>query len=182
MFIYFTFLLLIFILMIVSFYIFQKKIVGHELKFQKKYLESIILAQEQDRERTAQDLHYRISSKHNLVSLKSTQKTTSQKLEIIDNIIKSNNEAIASTRRIIHNLLPPVLEKFGLNQVIIELIFDIENTKRVSIYRHNNIEFTTVGFNIQLYVFRIIQELINNSLMHGKATGIKIEFVLQNNK
>lgn len=190
---YILLLLLLFILMVISFYIFQKKIFKNkierdfEVKFQKKYFHEIIMTQEQERERIAKDLHDEIGSKLNLVSLylyslKSLKKTELQKLNIIDDIIQINDDAIENSRRIAHNLLPPVLEKFGLNQAIVELILDFEKTKMVSINYQNRIEFSSSGFDIQLQLFRIIQELINNSLRHGKASAIKIDFGMQNNK
>jgi two-component system, NarL family, sensor kinase len=187
------FLLLLFVLIVVLFDIFQEKIFENEvkkdleIKFQKKHMQSIIMMQEQERERFAQDLHDEISSKLNLLSLhlyslKSPKKTESQKLDIIDDIIQINDRVIENSRRTAHNLLPPVLEKFGLNEAIIELILDFKNIKRVSINYQNKIEFNSSGFDVQLQIFRIIQELINNSLKHGKATNINIEFALQNNK
>jgi signal transduction histidine kinase len=156
-----------------------------EIKIQKNSLQAIILTQEEERERIAQDLHDEISSKLNLVSLnlyslKSPKKTELQRLEIIDTIIQVNNSAIENSRRIAHNLMPPILEKFGLNQALIELIMDFENTKLVSINYRNDIDFNAAGFDVQLQLFRIIQELINNSLKHGKASEIKIEFVFEN--
>jgi signal transduction histidine kinase len=190
--------LLIFILMLVvlnSFFFLSRKKKyeieiekrDFEIKIQKNNLQAIILTQEEERERIAQDLHDEISSKLNLVSLnlyslKSPKKTQLQKLEIIENIIRVNNSAIENSRRIAHNLLPPILEKFGLNQAIIELVMDFENTKLVSINYKTDINFNSAGFDVQLQLFRIIQELINNSLKHGKASEIEIEFVFENNK
>jgi signal transduction histidine kinase len=190
--------LLIFILMLVILYSFfflsrkkkyEKEIEKRdfEIKIKKNNLQAIILTQEEERERIAQDLHDEISSKLNLVSLnlyslKSPKKTELQKLEIIDNIIQVNNSAIENSRRIAHNLLPPILEKFGLNQAFIELVMDFENTKLVSINYNTDIDFNSAGFDVQLQLFRIIQELINNSLKHGKASEIEIEFVFENNK
>jgi signal transduction histidine kinase len=184
-------LILILIFLLLNF--FQKKIFKNkierdlEIKFQKEYLHEIFMMQEQERERIAKDLHDEIGSKLNLVSLylyslKSLKKTESQKRNIIDSIIQINDNAIENSRRIAHNLLPPVLEKFGLNQAIIELILDFEKTKMVSINYQNRIEFSSSGFNIQVQLFRIIQELINNSLKHGNASEIKIDFGMQNNK
>jgi signal transduction histidine kinase len=72
--------------------------------------------------------------------------------------------------------LPPVLEKFGLEAALEELVEDYTNSKIVEIEFINEINFKESKKEKQLQVFRIIQESINNSLKHGKATLIKIHF------
>jgi signal transduction histidine kinase len=152
-----------------------------EIKFQKEILLATILTQEKERERIAQDLHDEISSKLNVVSLtlhslKSASKSADEKINVMDDIIKLNNNAIENSRKIAHNLLPPILEKFGLNAAIDELVHDFEKTKSVKINYTNNINFNTFNAGAQLNIFRIVQELLNNSIKHGKATEVTILF------
>jgi signal transduction histidine kinase len=192
------YILLFFILILIAIVVFvyksRKKIFDKEIekkdleiKFQKDILLSTILTQEKERERIAQDLHDEISSKLNIVSLnlhslKTASKSEAQKLEIIDTILNVNNNAIENARKIAHNLLPPVLEKFGLKIAIDELVLDFEKTKTVAINYTNEVDFSNSSAEVQLNIFRIIQELLNNSLKHGKATAITIEFTLSNNR
>jgi signal transduction histidine kinase len=158
-----------------------------EIKFQKDILLASILTQEKERERIAQDLHDEISSKLNVVSLtlhslKSTGKTVEEKTANIDDIIKLNNNAIENSRKIAHNLLPPVLEKFGLSAAIDELVLDFGKTKSVAINYSNNADFSTLHADAQLNIFRIVQELFNNSIKHGKASNIKLAFSSNGNE
>jgi signal transduction histidine kinase len=158
-----------------------------EIKFQKDILLSTILTQEKERERIAQDLHDEISSKLNVVSLtlhslKSSNKTIEEKTANIDDIIKLNNNAIENSRKIAHNLLPPVLEKFGLSAAIDELVLDFGKTKSVAIDYRNSADFSTLHADAQLNIFRILQELFNNSIKHGKANNIRLAFIQNGNE
>jgi signal transduction histidine kinase len=189
-----VFLVLILIAIVVFIYKSRKKILAKELekkdleiKFQKDILISTIQTQEKERERIAQDLHDEISSKLNVVSLnlyglKSKEKDADARLVTIDSIIQINNSAIENARKIAHNLLPPVLEKFGLQAAVEELVLDFEKTKTVEINYTNTVDFSHTNAEVQLNIFRIVQELINNSLKHGKATKIDIAFKPLHNK
>jgi two-component system, NarL family, sensor kinase len=175
-----------FLVLIIFFYYSRKKIVQQELgkkdleiKHQKKLLQTVLFTQEEERKRIAQDLHDDISSKLNVVSLnshllKTPNLSEEEHAEITDNIIKLTTNALENSRRIAHDLLPPVLEKFGLNSGIEELVTEFNSTKVVQVTYHNTISFKEYDFNFQLHFFRILQELLNNAVRHGKAANISI--------
>ena len=174
--------------LIAFFYFSRKKIIKKELekkdleiKFQQQQLYAVIVTQEEERKRIAQDLHDDISSKLNIVSLnshllKTPNLTTQETDEITANIINLTVKALESTRRIAHDLLPPVLDKFGLHAGIEELVSDLSSSKQAKVSYQNNVIFDEKDKDRHLHVFRILQELINNSLRHGKATDISIVF------
>ena len=72
--------------------------------------------------------------------------------------------------------MPPVFEKFGLNAGVEELCEEFESSKAVKVQYKNKIDFDEKDIDRHLHVFRILQELMNNSLRHGKATEISIVF------
>jgi signal transduction histidine kinase len=164
--------------------IFEKEIEKKdlEIKLQKDVLQATILSQETERNRIAKDLHDEISSKLiavslNLHLLESAKTQTDAKTEIIENIIKINQSTIENARKIAHDLLPPVLEKFGLNAAIEELILNYNHSKAIHINFKSVVDFKPFSNQKQLQIFRIIQELVNNSIKHGKATQIQLDFV-----
>lgn len=182
------FFMILAVFLIIFFYFSRKKIIQKELEkrdltlqYQKEQLHAIIVTQEEERKRIAQDLHDDISSKLNIVSLNShlltspnlTEEETS---EITENIISLTTKALENSRKIAHNLLPPVFEKFGLNAGVEELCEEFESSKSVKIHYKNKIDFDEKDIDRHLHVFRILQELMNNSLRHGKATEISIVF------
>ncbi|MDG2433884.1 histidine kinase [Flavobacterium sp.] len=173
---------------IVFFYFSRKKIVQKELekrdleiKHQKQQLRAILITQEAERQRIAQDLHDDISSKLNIVSLNThllTRAGLSENdiMEVTTNIINMTDKALQSTRRIAHDLLPPVLDKFGLHAGIQELCSEFNSSKAVEVVYANTINFEELGKDKSLHLFRILQELINNSIRHGSAKNISIAF------
>ncbi|PWA06036.1 sensor histidine kinase [Flavobacterium laiguense] len=180
------------LVLILFFYFSRKKIIQKE--FEKKDLEihhhkellrAGIISQEAERKRIAQDLHDDISSKLNIVSLNShllmTPNLTVQEIaEITGNIINLTGKALKNSREIAHGLLPAVLDKFGLHAGVEELCQEFNSSKSVNVSYQNQVQFDDLDKDKHLHVFRILQELMNNSLRHGKARNISIVFVEEN--
>lgn len=174
--------------LILFFYFSRKKIIQKELEkkdieiqHRKEQLHAVIITQEEERKRIAQDLHDDISSKLNIVSLNSHLLTTAnltdkETLEITANIIELTAKALENTRRIAHDLLPPVFDKFGLHAGIEELCSEFNSSKAVEVNYQNNLVFDEADKEKHLHVFRILQELMNNSVRHGKASEITVSF------
>lgn len=175
--------------LILFFYLSRKKIIQKELEkktlelnHQKEMLKATIVAQEAERNRIAQDLHDAISAKLNVVSLSANflleeENVTPQETEeIIHHMLKVTNKTIESSRKIAHNLLPPILEKFGLGAALEELCDEFNNSKKVTVCYKIDYEAGRLSQDSELHVFRIVQELMNNSMRHGKAKGIELNF------
>lgn len=171
----------------------QKKILKKQMRIQQlnfqhqeDLLHATILTQEVERKRIARDLHDEIGSKLNVIflnihRLKEIGKDVEGIIDITDEIETVINTTINSTRLISHELLPPTLEEFGLAEAIRELQHSFNRLG--SIY----IEFTSMEDKndiddklIELNLFRVVQELINNSIRHGKATEINIKLWMEN--
>lgn len=151
-----------------------------QIKNQKKLLNAVIETQEKERNRIAQDLHDDISSGLNVVSLnchmlKSPNLSERENKEIADNILNQTTKVLDNSRRIAHNLLPPIISNFGLHAGIKELVEDLNNTKKITVKYTNEIDLN-IEKNTHLHLFRILQELINNSMRHGKATQVEMSF------
>jgi signal transduction histidine kinase len=177
------------VVLIVFFYFSRKKIIqkeiekkDSEIECQKELLKAVMEAQEVERKRIAQDLHNDISSKLNVVALNAHLLTTpnlsiKELEEIKSNVIALTGKALENSRKIAHGLLPPVLEKFGLDAGVEELCMEFSAAKGVAVIYNNEITFDDADARKHVHVFRILQELLNNSLQHGKATKITVSFV-----
>jgi signal transduction histidine kinase len=181
------------IVLFLFFYFSRKKILKNviekkelEVIHQKELLHSILITQEAERKRIAQDLHDDISSKLNVVSLnfhllKTPNLSEKELQEITDSMSDLTKKALENSRKIAHGLLPPVLVEFGLNAGIEELVLEFNSSKKVYINYTNSTKLELDDLTIKIHIYRILQELINNSIRHGKATKIEIGFNNNNN-
>nr|WP_315203868.1 histidine kinase [uncultured Flavobacterium sp.] len=147
----------------------------------KNQLSAAVRTLEMDRKRIAQDLHDDLGSKLNVISLnchllKIPNLPQKDIDEITRNIIEYTSKALISSKKMTYSLLPPVLEKFGLHAGIEELCAEIVDATTVDIQYVNNVKFDFKDNEKHIHVFRILQELLANSIQHGKATSISIYF------
>jgi len=174
-------LLLMGIALLLFFFFSRKKIVEKELEkknleihHQKEMIQSIIVTQEKERKRIAQDLHDDISSKLNVINLnanllKDGDLKPEEYLLVNDTILEATDKTLESARKIAHNLLPPILEKFGLKDALEELADSFSNSRKINIEYKIDYPKNLLSPQNELHFFRIVQELINNSVRHGKA-------------
>ena len=149
-----------------------------EIRHQKRITQATITAQEKERKRIARDLHDAISSKLSLISLSThyllgSSEFTEEQTKSIHSILEIISSTLDKSRTIAHNLLPPVLSKFGLTTALEELFDEFETNSNIKIEHYlEDIHLNNKMFD--LHIFRITQELINNSLKHGGSTEISI--------
>jgi signal transduction histidine kinase len=180
------FLVLVTLGLILFFYYSRRTIIEKEvekinikLNHQKKILQTTINVQEKERNRIAQDLHDAISSKLNVVSLTTNilldddSISTAQK-EALNHILDITTRTLESARKIAHELMPPILDKFGLKIALEELFEEFTSNTTIKINHHIE-SLEHLEKSNELHVFRITQELINNALRHGKADLLQMK-------
>lgn len=169
-------------------YLSRKKIIEQQIKMQKEVLNAAINTQEQERSRISRDLHDDISSKLNAVSMNiyllgQENLSYSDRTEIADSTFQACQLLIESTRRISHDLMPPTLDNVGLHVAIEEVCQEFSRSGMVNIIYQNlpgQDFFQHFTKEKEIHLFRITQELINNSIRHGNASEIKITFADKN--
>lgn len=145
-------------------------------EIENKIYNTIIQTEEKERKRFAEDLHDEIgpllsSLKLYLTSFKIIKDENKQK-EIITESVSITENIITNIRRISNALSPSILENMGLKAAITSLINHLDKIINISFYSNfNEIRFP---INIELTYYRIIFELINNSLKHSCANKILI--------
>ncbi|MDC8003610.1 histidine kinase [Aureisphaera galaxeae] len=166
----------------------QKKILKQQMhhqelayQHQEDLLHSTILTQESERKRIARDLHDEIGSKLNVIflnicRLREHNISDDEMGTITDEVESVINTTIDSIRLISHELLPPTLEEFGLVEAIRELQYGFNKMDGVYIHFAPTVTENLIEDKIiELNLFRVLQELINNSIRHGKASEITIQ-------
>ncbi len=116
-------LLIMGVALLLFFFFSRKKIVEKQLEkknleidHQKEIIQSIIVTQEKERKRIAQDLHDDISSKLNVINLnanllKGGDLSPEEYILVNDSILEVTDKTLESARNIAHNLLPPILSR-----------------------------------------------------------------------
>lgn len=87
----------------------------------------------------------------------------------INEIIQLINNCIDNIRNISHVLHPVALEEFGITFALSDFCNMINNTKLCQIESYSSIKEIALDQDKQLMLYRIIQELVINSVKHGNV-------------
>jgi signal transduction histidine kinase len=151
---------------------------------EKRVLNAIIQTEEKERRRLAKDLHDGLgpllSTVKMAVSSLSQLENDAKSREIIENSDIVITEAIRSLKEISNNLSPHVLDNFGLVSAIKSFSGKINSTKAIKISFNSNIQDTRLEYNTEVVLYRVICELINNTIKHANAINIEIELTRHN--
>ncbi|MFD2247108.1 sensor histidine kinase [Pontibacter ruber] len=154
---------------------------------QHQLLEAALEAQEVERRRVARDLHDEIGGMLSLVRLNISQlgKQNSPPEatgEVVQNAKVLLDDVIGNIRRISHDLMPVVLEKVGLVQALEALKYSIPPAAHITLKLTTDLEGVQLDKKQQLLLYRIVQELLNNTLKHAGATEITLSVLHQGGK
>ncbi|NVK29083.1 MAG: sensor histidine kinase [Flavobacteriia bacterium] len=140
-----------------------------EIEHQKDLLSSAHEAIEATQKRIAADLH------DDLGASISTAKLQLNNLEGGEGVNEVLSSSLTSLRRIVNDLMPPTLADFGLKAALQELI---KNANQGSIQVELDWLASSNKYDskTEIVLYRIAQELLNNSLKHSGATHISFTF------
>jgi PAS domain S-box-containing protein len=146
---------------------------------ERKILNAIIDTEEKNKERFAKDLHDGLGTLLSTINiylnmLKSETTEPAEKDNILDFTKGLVNEAIQNTKEIAYNLMPDSISRFGLIGAINAHSERINKTGLISINFNHTSDIKKLNEDLELTLFRVIKELINNTLKHAKADTINI--------
>ncbi len=143
-------------------------------------------AEEKERTRLAQELHdglgallSSINIYINLIITGGTQYEESfRTLKLTKELV---GQAITSVKEIANNLHPVILSRFGLVATINSIIEGLENSRLIK-FGFSHSSYKPINDKVlELSVYRIINELINNTMKHAKAKNVAISLSTENN-
>jgi len=162
----------------------QEKLLSNELLKQEQLrLKAIIITQENERKRIAEELHDGIGQmmsavKMNVASLDVLEEDKAhfeKTLSLID-------DSCSELRNISHAMMPSALSKLGFISAIKELIDSINSSKKI------NINFLESGLNtrlneiVEVNLYRIVQEILQNILKYAQANEVQIKIAKNGNQ
>lgn len=153
------------------------KVTEQRIVLEKRLLTAVLRTEEQSRASFSRELHDGLgpllsSAKMSLSALQRASLSQNDR-EVLQNSTAVIDEAIRSLREISNNLSPHILNDFGLARGIRRFV------DRLGTVRQANVEFsTTIGEkrydkNVEVILYRVVCELINNSIKHAECQYIK---------
>jgi PAS domain S-box-containing protein len=153
----------------------------------KKVRIAIIETEERERRRFAKEIHDGLGPLLSTIKLyvnelESTKPGSTEHAEYIGQINLLINEAVDTARNIANNITPRILADYGLQKAIVTFTEAINATRLLVISTHfENID-QSIGTTLELIYFRIISELINNTIKHANASQIDINLTRKEGK
>lgn len=170
----------------------QKKLLSNkqqiheaEMSYQKELMRVVLQSQEEERKRIGQDLHDDVGgslsnlrmliNRNELSKDQGSNSAAANHKLLIDKIIQD-------VRNISHNLSPPALALFGFTVALEELIDSIndEDGSLINIINHAASMTDKLPYDMALALIRVLQELISNTIKHGRAKRIEISIFIEN--
>ena len=148
-------------------------------------LKAMVHGEEKERSRLSKDIHDGLGG-----MLSSTKMHLSSLIE--DNTVLKNSASYSKAlelidltsleaRKISHNLMPAALEKYGLIEALDGFCKEIDSTNKLKV------SFQTFGMeqrldsNVEIMVYRIVLELMNNVLKHAEASELIVQCMKNEN-
>ncbi|MGB5435934.1 MAG: sensor histidine kinase, partial [Maribacter sp.] len=141
---------------------------------QVKTLESLMEGEEKERYRIAKDLHDGVNGDLSAIKYKLTA-MVDHNATVVNEVVEMLDRSSAQVRAISHNLVPPALEKFNLVAALEDYTITMNDIHDPEIGFQHLGDPLNLSKNNEIVMYRIVQELVNNSVKHAKASEINIQ-------
>jgi two-component system NarL family sensor kinase len=164
----------------------QQKIRDLENNLKIESMQSMLAGQESERQRVAQDLHDSVGGLLAAVKIQLETMTAKKPERSLDEDWKKIrgllDETVAETRHIARNMQPSALLEFGLVTALRDLTNRVHGEGVPHITFQHFGEFSDIHRDTALNCYRIIQELLQNSLKHARAKEILVQITRTDNQ
>jgi len=153
---------------------------------EKKVLEAVIDTEYKERKRFAEDLHDSLGVLLSTLRLYINEIGDDNTTEERKSLIKQSNtlldDAITNARNISNNIMPAALKNNGLEIAVKSFCDKINSSGNIKI------EVESINFKkhykntVEITLYRILTEMINNTLKHAESSLVKISLSENNNK
>jgi signal transduction histidine kinase len=165
----------------------QQRISELETQQQLTATEAVLKGEEQERTRLAKDLHDGLGGmlsgiKYSFNTMKGNLVMTPDNALAFERSMDMLDSSIQEMRRVAHNMMPEALVKFGLDTALKDFCNDINLSGALTVsYQSIGMENAAIEQTTAITIFRIIQELINNSMKHADAKNAIVQLSKTNN-
>ena len=154
----------------------QKQINDLRKQNETRVLSAILKTEENERQYFAKELHDGLGPLLSSVKMAISASGNYNK-KLLDNAEKLIDESITTLKDISNKLSPHVLLNFGLFKAVKSFINKLQKIGDPTIKLNSNIENKRFSYNIEVVLYRIICELISNTLIHANARNVYIDLL-----
>ena len=133
---------------------------------QQQLFEAIINAQEDERRNIAENLHNEIGQLLFAAQLK-LNSSESESRSLL-------NAAIKKVREVSFELTPVLLNDMGLEAAIKDMLERKLDAQQISFNFSFNVKISRIDNNVEVVIYRILQELVNNTIKHASASHVNV--------
>jgi len=159
-----------------------------ELEIEKKLsaTEAVLKGEDQERTRLAKDLHDGLGGmlsgiKYSMSTMRGNLIMTPENTQAFERGMDMIDSSIQEMRRVAHNMMPEALVKFGLDTALKDFCNDINQTGALKInYQSIGMEDIRIDQTTAVTIYRIVQELVNNSIKHAAAKTAIVQLTKTN--
>ena len=162
---------------------FMKRLDEIRRETENKVLSAVIRTEEKERQRFAKELHDGLGPLLSVVKMllsgldAKADPDVNEKIK--QNLKQAVDEAIVSVRDISANISPHILNNFGLKDAVEAFIKRLGSAEGIEIRFTTNLGGRRFTYNVEVILYRVMCELINNTLKHAVAHNIRIDLQLR---
>ncbi|MGB1103288.1 MAG: sensor histidine kinase [Crocinitomicaceae bacterium] len=153
-----------------------------EKEKEKLILKTLLTTQSSEQRRVADDLHDSLGQELSMAQLMVSNfdlyevedREFYNLVEICRDIMDG---AIKRLREICFDLMPNVLVRGGIILAVNTLVAKLEYLERVEVKFNYPDQFPRLSPDLEIVIYRIVQEFINNLIKHSEATELTIELI-----
>lgn len=152
------------------------------IKQRDKHLSALVEVQENERKELAKELHDGVGQMLSGLRLGlSTLKVSLDKSNLntfnINDLLNALDQTVTEVRGISHRMMPRILQEEGLVPAIQDMLEKSFKFSQVEwVFEHFGLK-ERYPENLEISLFRICQELVNNIIKHSEATKVNVQLV-----
>ena len=172
-----------FLIVVILYY---KKVYRIRQKESENLLKTSFQIEKRERKRIASDLHDGIigdlNAVRNYVSFLYTKEFETDKKNVLEDIKSSLDNTLVNIQNISYNLMPPLLDSFGLIHTLTDYLDRVKKWNNIDITTQYLVKNIIVSDTESHEIYRIVQELISNMTKHGNVSKIDFRVEKEDNK
>jgi PAS domain S-box-containing protein len=148
-----------------------------------KVVASILETEDRERKRISKEIHDSLGQTLSAISLnmdmvsKQVDRLDAKAQEKFGKSLELVHLAVSESRSISHNLMPVTLDDFGFVVAVENMLESIGDAASIQFGFYSNLKGKRLSKNVELSLFRITQEAVNNIIKHAGAKAVTIQLM-----